>query len=330
MLSSPPHSCRPDRRASVSVIICTYNYAQFLPQCLQSVIEQTRPADEIIVVDDGSTDRTEDVVAQFPIVRFIKQDHAGKAAAFNRGIAESTSDIICHLDADDYWYHTKLEQVAAAFDEESVGAVTHATTTVNADGHWLVRANDGGDLNRFLLTFEETLLSSFFRPPLNVIRKPIGTSNTISVRREAIADACPFPPEINLTIDTALVLTASRYGLLYLPDILSAYRLHGTNYFRYDLRSGYARIGVFEWFSRSIRSRRISERNLSRALVLENKAQFAMDTGQQVLQGTASAMLAIPHLLFCKRIPTWKHLVLPVACLIQFGRLKSLFKKSAA
>ena len=68
--------------AKTSVIICAYNYARFLPRCLESVLSQSRSVDEIIVVDDGSTDQTQDVVAGFRSVRYVRQKNAGKTAAF--------------------------------------------------------------------------------------------------------------------------------------------------------------------------------------------------------------------------------------------------------
>ena len=95
----------------VSVLIGTYNYARFLGRCLESVCGQTRPPDEVIVVDDGSGDGTDEVVRRFSGVRYIRQNHEGKSVAFNRAVRESTGDILCHLDADDFWMPDKLERV---------------------------------------------------------------------------------------------------------------------------------------------------------------------------------------------------------------------------
>jgi glycosyltransferase involved in cell wall biosynthesis len=80
----------------VSVLICTYNYARYLPQCLTSVLTQTRPPDEIIVLDDGSTDSTPEVMKQFPQVHYVYQQNTGKAVAFGRAFSLSTGDIVCH------------------------------------------------------------------------------------------------------------------------------------------------------------------------------------------------------------------------------------------
>src|SRR5262249_6260521 len=137
----------------VSVIICTYNYARFLRQCLETVSGQTRPADEIIVVDDGSQDETPEVVSAFRNVLYLRQENAGKAAAFNRGFVAATGDIICHLDADDYWVPDKLRSVLDTFSHTSAGVVTHDAFYVDGRGSLLYGSKaetEGQDLPRHL------------------------------------------------------------------------------------------------------------------------------------------------------------------------------------
>lgn len=116
-----------------SVIICAYNYARFLPRCLESVLSQSQPADEIIVVDDGSADETPGVVSRFPSVRYIRQNRAGKAEAFNRGFRESQGDFICHLDADDYWLPRKLERVIETLARYTAGGILHEAVYVDGE-----------------------------------------------------------------------------------------------------------------------------------------------------------------------------------------------------
>ncbi len=119
----------------VSVLICTYNYARYLPQCLTSVLNQTRPPDEIIVLDDGSTDTTPEAMNHFPEVRYIYQQNTGKAVAFGRAFALSSGSIICHLDADDYWERDKLERVLRCFGRNSkIGGVVHEVSYVDGSG----------------------------------------------------------------------------------------------------------------------------------------------------------------------------------------------------
>lgn len=110
---------------SVSVVIPTYNYGRFITEAISSVLDQTCPPSEIIVVDDGSTDETADVVGAFTeAVKYIRQDNAGVCAARNRGVSESTGELIAFLDADDTWEPSNLEKQVARFEsDEEIGLV---------------------------------------------------------------------------------------------------------------------------------------------------------------------------------------------------------------
>lgn len=89
-------------RPTVAVIIPTYNRAALLKQALESVLRQTRPADDVVVVDDGSSDATAAVVRRFQRqVRYVHQANAGKPAALNRGLRTITSDYVWIMDDDD-------------------------------------------------------------------------------------------------------------------------------------------------------------------------------------------------------------------------------------
>lgn len=94
----------------VSVIIPVYNGARFLPDAIDNVLRQNYPAVEIIVIDDGSTDDIDAVVAGLPVdVRFFKQKNGGAASARNRGIKDASGDMIAFLDVDDLWPECNLD-----------------------------------------------------------------------------------------------------------------------------------------------------------------------------------------------------------------------------
>lgn len=94
---------------TISAIIPVHNGERYVAEALQSVLEQSRPPDEIIVVDDGSTDGTAAVVREFGAeVRCIHQSQAGQGAARNRGVSLCQGDLLSFLDADDLWVKDKL------------------------------------------------------------------------------------------------------------------------------------------------------------------------------------------------------------------------------
>src|SRR5262245_59273659 len=98
----------------VSVIIAAYNAERYIRTTCLSVLNQTYSAIEIIVIDDGSTDRTAAIVQALadadPRIRLVRQANRGTAAARNRAIAEARGEFIAPVDADDLWHPTKLER----------------------------------------------------------------------------------------------------------------------------------------------------------------------------------------------------------------------------
>jgi glycosyltransferase involved in cell wall biosynthesis len=94
----------------ISAILTAYNRCLLLDRAIQSVLKQTRPADEIILIDDGSTDETSELIAKkYPQIIYLWQENKGVSAARNIGIEKSTGDWIAFLDSDDTWLPRKLE-----------------------------------------------------------------------------------------------------------------------------------------------------------------------------------------------------------------------------
>src|SRR5262245_37852496 len=103
---------------NVSVIIPTYNSGPLVVEAVESVLRQTQPATEIIVVDDGSTDDTQERLAAYrDRIRCVRQSNARVAAARNTGLALASGEIVAFLDADDAWHPHKLERQLAVLRE---------------------------------------------------------------------------------------------------------------------------------------------------------------------------------------------------------------------
>lgn len=111
----------------VSTVIATYNMDAYLPLAIRSVLDQTYGHVEVLIVDDGSTDSTGEVVKPFledPRVRYLYQENKGQAAAKNHGVREARGEYVAFLDADDLWAHDKLElQLPVFLGSENVGVV---------------------------------------------------------------------------------------------------------------------------------------------------------------------------------------------------------------
>ncbi len=120
-----------------SVVVTCYNYGHYLAGCLESVLRQTYQNFEIILVNDGSTDNTDEVIA--PYIRdsrilYIKQPNAGQANAKNTGIRNANGGLIAFLDADDLWEETKLEKQISLFQDPHVGVAYSTVRYINEQG----------------------------------------------------------------------------------------------------------------------------------------------------------------------------------------------------
>lgn len=122
----------------VSVIVPSYNMAHFLPQAVQSALDQNYPDVEVQIIDDGSTDNTPEVVRQWegnPRVRVHRQVNGGLSHARNQGIALTRGPFIALLDADDLWVPQKLAMQIALFqDRPEVGVVYSGYQRIDGEG----------------------------------------------------------------------------------------------------------------------------------------------------------------------------------------------------
>jgi glycosyltransferase involved in cell wall biosynthesis len=123
--------------SKVSVVMTCYNYGRYLSGAIDSVLKQTYPVFEIILVDDGSTDETEEVVGAYlddPRLKYVYQNNAGQANAKNTGIKNSSGEFIAFIDADDCWCPEKLEKQMACFKNTEVGVVYCLAKYLNEEG----------------------------------------------------------------------------------------------------------------------------------------------------------------------------------------------------
>ncbi len=121
----------------ISVVIASYNYASYLPFAMGSALTQTYKNIEVIVVDDGSTDDTQQVMERYmtnPRVCYIRQANAGQPKTKNRGIAKSRGEFVAFLDADDIWLPDKLERQMLLFEDPQVGVVYCRRTWMDSQG----------------------------------------------------------------------------------------------------------------------------------------------------------------------------------------------------
>jgi glycosyltransferase involved in cell wall biosynthesis len=203
----------------VSVIVPAYNAARYIGTALDSVMAQTYAPIEIVVVDDGSTDETAEVVRGYgDRVRYVYQENARQAAARNHGVREARGDLIAFLDADDAWLPDKLaRQVELIRRRPDLGLVYCSMREVDALGRPIrdAVANLRGDRLRELL--------------LGAATGGICGSTPLTTRR-VFDELGGFDPGLTPVEESDLFWRiATRYAIDYIDEPLVLYRRHAGN-----------------------------------------------------------------------------------------------------
>lgn len=204
----------------VSVIIGNYNYGCFLSQAIESVLTQTYQNFELIIVDDGSTDNSREVIESYQdCVIAIFQANAGQGAAFNAGIARAKGEIICFLDSDDYFHKNKLAKVVSAFlAHPDWVQISHGRTSVDKEGVPIgqgSKTHTQGDVRNLLLKWG---------------RYAWAITSALAYRRSALQQVLPIPTNRSEAADAYLVATVPFYGEVgCIDEPLMFYRMHGNN-----------------------------------------------------------------------------------------------------
>jgi GT2 family glycosyltransferase len=210
--------------STVSVIIPAFNQGRFLRAAIDSALAQTHTDLEVVVVDDGSTDETPEVLTEYAHlrnVRTIRQENAGVAAARNTGFAASRGALVSFLDADDFYHPERLARQVGRFDERSdvgfaycdIVRIDEQDAIADAYDVQSARTIVDGDI------FESLLVGGYFPP------------HTVIVRRDIFERSGGFDPALggNADLDLWLRLSGAGVRVDFLPEKLAYYRLHSSS-----------------------------------------------------------------------------------------------------
>ncbi|MEX2336154.1 MAG: glycosyltransferase [Fulvivirga sp.] len=199
-----------------SVIIPCYNHAHYLEKAINSVLNQSYPAVEVLVVNDGSNDHTEEIVAKYPEVVYIKKKNQGLSAARNTGLEKCKGEFIVFLDADDWLYPSALAiNIAYLFRNENAAFVSGAYNEIFIKEMIIKEVKIEIKSNHYLHLLE---------------RNYIGMPAVVMYRRWALEE---FPFDLSAPDncgDYDLSLRISRkYPILHHTEKIAAYRIHCKN-----------------------------------------------------------------------------------------------------
>lgn len=220
-----------DEQPLVTIIIDNYNYAQYLTEAIESALRQSYHRTEVIVVDDGSTDNSRDVIARYGerIIPVLKEN-GGQASAFNAGLARGQGDIVIFLDADDVLLLGTVARVIQAFRAQPDAAkVQYRMEIIDGQGrrtgklkppdHLLLRS---GDLRREVMAFPDDMTR-------------MATSGNAFPAR-ILSQIAPVPSRTDgHGADWYLSLVTPLFGpVVSLRDVGAYYRVHGSNLYDFD------------------------------------------------------------------------------------------------
>lgn len=253
----------------VSILINNYNYGQFLREAIDSALNQTYPNTEVIVVDDGSTDDSREIIGSYgDHILPVFQENGGQGAAFNAGFATCKGSLVCHLDSDDIWLAQKVENVveAARAHPEAV-FIYHKVQPVSSDLRAVRKVIPSRLLQGDIASKVEHSGGWWARAP----------TSALSMTRDVLQRMGPVPEEeFRICADAFLAYLLPCMGpVVGLPEDLALYRLHGGN--------SHSSVAV-PWKARE------REMFLSRAASYQN---YVVSVNQRLQELQSSAMLKL-------------------------------------
>lgn len=237
---------------NITVIINSYNYAHYIGQTLDSVLAQTLPAVEIIVVDDGSTDNSAQIIQAYvdrhPQIKFIAKTNGGQLSTFNAASQHVSGDLIFFIDSDDLWQPDYVEKIVAIYKERPVDYVFCAFKEFDQSQRIIKKYEKDTDLGF------STAFTYFKKVYIG------GPTATLSIRRPLFDRIFPVPCEEawRVCADLPLVMGASLAGghKYYCAEPLVLYRIHKVNAHKiletvtdYDYRFTYNRAVLVNHFA---------------------------------------------------------------------------------
>lgn len=223
MESDPQAGIRRVMMPLVSVIMASYNHAQYVTESIMSIVNQSYANIEIIVIDDGSADSSPKILSELSAkygFRLILQSNSGIARTFNLGISLAKGKYICVTSSDDVWTRSKIgRQVEYMENNPGVAVCGGIVKLMNEDGevadiNWLIHPK--------VLTFDDIFVSGerLF-------------AFTAMIRRTVLTDVGLYDPELSVEdLYMWLKITHKGYKMAVLDDLLGYYRVHQTNIHR--------------------------------------------------------------------------------------------------
>jgi glycosyltransferase involved in cell wall biosynthesis len=210
-----------NKQPKISVIIPVYNGMKYLPETIESILNQTFTDFEGLIINDGSTDNIVEWISQLSDrrIRLISQTNQGTAAARNRGIIEAKGEYIALLDADDIWELTKLEKQAKCLDNNpAVGLV---------DTWAMIIDEYGNPTGRMRI---HQLEGDVYHKVYEACDSPVCCGSSPMIRRSCFDVLGFFDPDIKIVEDVDMwVRIASRYHYGLVKEVLVRYRQHPRN-----------------------------------------------------------------------------------------------------